>query len=444
MLTRDNLHGYQNRAVDFFIEKKRVAFLIDMGLGKTVSSLTAITDLIDSMSVNKVLIIAPLRVAQTTWHTEALNWAHTKALKVNICTGNEKNRRAQLLKRADVYVINRENVEWLVNLYGKKWPFDCLIIDESSSFKSPSSRRFKALKKIITFTEYAAILTGTPASNGLLDLWSQYYLLDCGARLGRTMTSYKQRFFESDYMGFKFTPRKGAEEKIHDLLSDITLSMEAADYITLPPRIDSNVIVTMPPGVIKKYKDFEKDLILETEAEEDVVAESAAVLANKLLQFANGAIYTDDKGNWEEIHKSKIDALKDIVDDNAGENILVAYNYKTDLERLKKAFPQGVVMDKQGEAVDRWNNGEIKILFAHPASASMGINLQKGGSLLVWFGLTWSLEYYLQFNARLHRQGQKKPCRVIHIVSDGTIDERVLKVLGDKDAVQSSLLNALK
>ena len=444
MLTRENLHGYQNRAVDFFIEKKRVAFLIDMGLGKTVSSLTAITDLIDSMSVNKVLIIAPLRVAQTTWHTEALNWAHTKALKVNICTGNEKNRRAQLLKRADVYVINRENVEWLVNLYGKKWPFDCLIIDESSSFKSPSSRRFKALKKIITFTEYAAILTGTPASNGLLDLWSQYYLLDCGARLGRTMTSYKQRFFESDYMGFKFTPRAGAEEKIHDLLSDITLSMEAADYITLPPRIDSNVIVTMPPSIVKKYKDFEKDLILETEAEEDVVAESAAVLANKLLQFANGAIYTDDKGNWEEIHKCKIDALKDIVDDNAGENILVAYNYKTDLERLKKAFPQGVVMDKQGEAVDRWNNGEIKILFAHPASASMGINLQKGGSLLVWFGLTWSLEYYLQFNARLHRQGQKKPCRVIHIVSDGTVDERVLKVLGDKDAVQSSLLNALK
>ena len=444
MLTRDNLHGYQNRAVDFILEKKKVALFLSMGLGKSISSLTAIADLIDSMSVNKVLVIAPLRVANVTWHTEALNWAHTKALKVNICTGNEKNRRAQLLKRADVYVINRENVEWLVNLYGKKWPFDCLIIDESSSFKSPSSRRFKALKKIITFTEYAAILTGTPASNGLLDLWSQYYLLDCGARLGRTMTSYKQRFFESDYMGFKFTPRKGAEEKIHDLLSDITLSMEAADYITLPPRIDSNVIVTMPPSIIKKYKDFEKDLILETEAEEDVVAESAAVLANKLLQFANGAIYTDDKGNWEEIHKSKIDALKDIVDDNAGENILVAYNYKTDLERLKKAFPQGVVMDKQGEAVDRWNNGEIKILFAHPASASMGINLQKGGSLLVWFGLTWSLEYYLQFNARLHRQGQKKPCRVIHIVSDGTVDERVLKVLGDKDAVQSSLLNALK
>ena len=445
MLTRDNLHGYQNRAVDFILEKKKVALFLSMGLGKSISSLTAITDLIDSMSVNKVLVIAPLRVANVTWHTEALNWAHTKALKVNICTGNEKNRRAQLLKRADVYVINRENVEWLVNLYGKKWPFDAVIIDESSSFKSPSSRRFKALKKTVILTDYCVLLTGTPSPNGLLDLWSQYYLLDCGARLGRTMTSYKQRFFESDYMGFKFTPRKGAEEKIHELLSDITLSMQAEDYIDVPKRIDNFIEVELPNKLQKQYKEFENELLLTLDdVDDDIEAMNAAVLANKLLQYANGAIYLDDTGNYSILHKLKLDALEQLVEDNNGENLLVAYNFKSDLDRLKIKFPDAVIMDKEGEAVASWNAGEIKMLLAHPASAGHGLNLQHGGNIIIWFGLNWSLELYQQFNARLHRQGQTKPVIVAHIVAKGTIDEKVLKVLGDKDAVQDNLLCALK
>jgi len=444
MRTRDNLHHYQDKAVDFILAKKKVALLLDMGLGKTISSLTAISDLVDSLSVNKVLVVAPLRVANTVWHKEAENWEHTKHLKVNICTGSEKNRLSKLLTPGDVYVINRENIEWLVNFYGKKWPFDCVIIDESSSFKSPSSRRFKALRKTISLTEYCVLLTGTPSPNGLLDLWSQYYLLDSGERLGRNMTAYKNRFFEADFMGYKFTPRKNASNNIYELVNDITLSMQAEDYLELPQRIDSVVNVALPTKQLKIYKELEKEFIIELECESEIEAVSAATLANKLLQFSNGAIYTDDVGNWSEIHSAKLDALAEIADDNSGENILVAYNYKTDLERLKKKFPNAVVMDKKGEAVARWNNGEIKMLLAHPASAGHGLNLQKGGSLIVWFGLTWSLECYQQFNARLHRQGQTKPCRVVHIVASECIDEKVLTVLSDKDAVQDNLLKALK
>ena len=443
MLTKSQMHDYQHRSVNFILDNKKVALLLDMGLGKTVSSLTAIADLIDSMSVNKVLIIAPLRVANTVWHTEAKNWEHTKHLKINICTGSEKNRQSKLHSSADIYIINRENVEWLVNLYGKKWPFDCVIIDESSSFKSPSARRFKALKKTIAKTEYCVLLTGTPSPNGLLDLWSQYYLLDAGERLGRTMTAYKQRFFETDFMGYKFEPRKNASNNIYDLVKNITLSMDAADYLTLPSRIDSSLVVELPVKLKKQYDELEKEFIAQID-DNEIVALSAATLANKLLQFCNGAIYTDEHKNYSELHKSKLDALADIVDDNNGENILVAYNYKTDLIRLQKKFPDAVVMDKEGLAVDKWNRGEIKMLLAHPASAGHGLNLQRGGSLIVWFGLNWSLELYQQFNARLHRQGQDKPVRIIHIVVKDCIDEKVMKAIAGKALTQSDLLNALK
>ena len=443
MLIREQMHDYQNRSVNFILDNKKVALLLSMGMGKTVSSLTAIADLIDSMSVNKVLIIAPLRVANTVWHTEAKNWEHTKHLKINICTGSEKNRQSKLHSSADIYVINRENVEWLVNLYGKKWPFDCVIIDESSSFKSPSARRFKALKKTIAKTEYCVLLTGTPSPNGLLDLWSQYYLLDAGERLGRTMTAYKQRFFETDFMGYKFEPRKNASKNIYDLVKNITLSMDAEDYLTLPSRIDSSLVVELPVKLKKQYDELEKEFIAQID-DNEIVALSAATLANKLLQFCNGAIYTDEHKNYSEIHKSKLDALADIVDDNNGENILVAYNYKTDLIRLQKKFPDAVVMDKEGLAVDKWNRGEIKMLLANPASAGHGLNLQKGGSLIVWFGLNWSLELYQQFNARLHRQGQDKPVRIIHIVVKDCIDEKVMKAIAGKALTQSDLLNALK
>lgn len=442
MLTLDNMHDYQNRAVQFIKDEKRCALFLDLGLGKTVSSLTAASDLLDGLAVNKVLVIAPLRVANSVWAQECENWNHLSHLRVSVCTGAEKKRIASLQSNADIYTINRENITWLVQHYGKKWPFDCVIIDESSSFKNASSKRFKSLKKVAPLTSHMILLTGTPSPNGLLDLWPQIHLVDFGERLGRTMTSYKQRFFETDFMGYKFTPKEGSEKKIQNLISDKCLSMSAADYLQMPDRIDIIERVNLSPSILKQYQDFERSLFAEIDGEE-IEALSAASLANKLLQYCNGANYTDDKGNWVEIHNAKIDALKEIVSDNENENILLAYNYKTDLERLQKAFPDAVVLDKDQSTIDRWNKGEIKMLLAHPASAGHGLNLQKGGSMLIWFGLNWSLELYQQFNGRLHRQGQDKPVRVVHLVVDGCMDERVMSVLSDKDAVQSDLLKSL-
>lgn len=443
-LSREHLHEYQVRAVDFIREKERCALLLDMGMGKSVSTLTAISDLIDSMSVQKVLVIAPLRVANSVWAQETEKWDHIKHLRISVCTGSEKARRAALHREADVYVINRENVVWLVDLYKKKWPFDAVVIDESSSFKNPSAKRFRALKKALPYTNYMVLLTGTPSPNSLMDLWTQMYLVDMGESLGRTITGYRQRFFEQDFMGYKWTIRDGCADKIHSLISDRVISMSAEDYLDLPDRIDLEAMVELPAPAMKRYKELEKTLLAELETGEEVEAVSAAALANKMLQFSNGAAYHDEHKNWAEIHSAKLDALSDIVEDNPGENMLVAYNYKFDLERLQKRFPKAVVLDKEQSTIDRWNNGEIQMLLAHPASAGHGLNLQRGGSLCVWFGLNWSLELYQQFNARLHRQGQTKPVRIIHIVTKDTIDQRVLSVLKDKDATQASLLNALK
>lgn len=443
-LNREHLHDYQLKAIDFIKSRERCALFLDMGLGKTTSTLTAITDLKDEMSVNKVLVIAPLRVANSTWKQEVEKWKHLEHLKVSVCTGTEKARRAALHRDADVYVINRENVLWLVELYKAKWPFDCVVVDESSSFKNPSAKRFRALKKVLPYTNYMVLLTGTPSPNSLLDLWPQMYLVDFGERLGRTITGYRQRFFDQDYMGYRYTIRPGCADKIHALLADKVISMDAEDYLELPDRIDLTTRVTLPPAALKAYKELEKTLLTELDSGEEVEAITAAALANKMLQMSNGGAYYDEHKNWAEVHKEKLDALSDIVDDNPNENILVAYNYRFDLERLLKRFPQAEVLDKQQSTIDRWNRGEIKMLLAHPASAGHGLNLQSGGSMIVWFGLNWSLELYQQFNARLHRQGQTKPVRIIHIVSNETIDDRVLGVLRDKDATQSSLLNALK
>lgn len=443
-LNRDNLHDYQNKVVDFILEKERCALLLEMGLGKSVSTLTAISDLHDSMAVQKVLVIAPLRVANSVWAQEVEKWDHLKHLRVSVCTGSEKARRSALHRDADVYVINRENVVWLVDLYKKKWPFDAVVVDESSSLKNPSAKRFRALKKVLPYTNYMVLLTGTPSPNSLMDLWAQMYLVDFGESLGRTVTGYRQRFFEQDFTGYRWTIREGCDEKIHNLISDKVISMSAEDYLDLPDRIDLEAMVELPAPAMKRYKDLEKTLLAELETGEEVEAISAAALANKMMQFSNGAAYHDEHKNWAEIHSAKLDALADIVEDNPGENILVAYNYKFDLERLLKRFPQAVVLDKEQSTIDRWNNGEIQILLAHPASAGHGLNLQRGGALCVWFGLNWSLELYQQFNARLHRQGQTKPVRIIHIVSKDTIDQRVLSVLKDKDATQASLLSALK
>ena len=443
MLSRDNLHPYQNKAVDFILNERRCMLALEMGLGKSVSTLTAISDMLDGFTANKVLVIAPLRVANSVWAQETRLWAHLNHLRVSVCTGPEKARRAALSVDADVYVINRENVPWLVQNYGTNWPFDTVVVDESSSFKNASAKRFKALRKVMPNIESMVLLTGTPSPNGLLDLWAQMYLIDYGERLGRTLTGYKHRFFEADYWGRKFEPRIGADQKIHALLADKVIHMSAEDYLDMPDRID--LVETVSLGKAEAgYKDFERTMLAELDDGKEVEAATAAVLANKLMQYANGAIYTDAHKNWSETHSAKLDALAEIVEDNPSETILVAYNYASDLERLRKRFPDARVLDKKQETIDAWNRGEIQMLLAHPASAGHGLNLQKGGALCVWFGLNWSLELYQQFNARLHRQGQDRPVRVVHIVGEDTIDQRVIDVLRDKDATQKNLLNALK
>jgi SNF2 family DNA or RNA helicase len=319
-----------------------------------------------------------------------------------------------------------------------------VVIDESSSFKNATSKRFKALKKILPMTEYMVLLTGTPSPNGLLDLWPQTYLIDQGETLGRTMTAFKQRYFETDYMGYKHTPRAGSPERIYELLEPMTISMSAEDYLELPDRIDLIESVQLPPAAMKAYQVFEATLLAQLPDGEMIQAMNAAVLANKLLQNANGALYTDSLGNWVEVHSAKLDALVELVEQNSNENLLIAYNYKSDLERIQKKFPYARVLDKDPQTVVDWNAGRIKMLLAHPASAGHGINLQHGGSMIIWFAMNWSLELYQQFNARLHRQGQSKPVRVVHMVVANTIDERVMTVLSGKNATQSDLLRALK
>lgn len=444
MLSREDLHDYQNKAIEFIKSKKRCGLALDMGLGKTATTLTTLSDLSDGLAINKVLIIAPLRVANTVWAQEARNWHHLKHLNISICTGNEKQRMSALHAKADIYVINRENVVWITTLYKKRWPFDTVVIDECSSFKSASSQRFKALKKVLHEINYIVLLSATPASNGLMDIWSQQFFIDFGMALGRTMTAYKSRFFESDYMGYNFLPRAGSDEKIHQLLEPHWLSMAAEDYIQLPQRLDLTVKVQLDPKVKKAYQEFEKNLIATLPEGDEIEALSAAALAGKLLQWSNGTVYTDDKRNWALIHDAKLDALEELIEANAGENVLVAYNYRSDLARLTQRFPKATVLDKGGEVLKRWNEGKISMLLAHPQSAGHGLNAQHGGSIVIWFGLNWSLDYYLQFNGRVYRQGQLKPVRIIHLVAEGTIDERVMSVLADKDHTQKKLLAALK
>lgn len=443
MLNESNLHEYQKRAIRFIKDTPKCALFVDLGLGKTITTLTALKDMIDSFEVSRVLIIAPLRVANTVWHKEIGNWLHLNGLSYSIATGSERERISALFKNADLTIINRENVQWIVKHYGAKFPFDCVVIDESSSFKSPTSQRFKALRKVTNKITRMIQLTATPASNGLLDLWSQICLLDDGVRLGRSITAYKSRFFESDYMGYKFTPRKGSEELIYKAIEDIVLTLKAEDYLEMPPRIDLSVSVTLPKPIKKQYDELERDFLITIE-DDTVTAMSAATLANKLLQFSNGALYVDDLKNYSIVHDLKIEALREIIEENPNENLLIAYNYKSDIIRLQEAFPDAIVLDKKGEAVNDWNDGNIKMLLAHPASAGHGLNLQHGGAVVVWFGLNWSLELYQQFNGRLHRQGQTRPTRIIHIVADGCIDEKVMTAIHAKAETQNDLLNFLK
>jgi len=318
-----------------------------------------------------------------------------------------------------------------------------IVLDEASSFKSSSSQRFKSLRKTIPFTNRLVELTGTPSPNGLLDIWSQMYLLDCGERLGRSMTAYKQRFFETSYNGYSFKPVKSADKIIHKLIDDLVISLNVDDYLEMPERIDTVIRVPLPPSRMVEYKQLEREFLIQIN-DNEIVAYNAATLAGKLLQYCNGAMYTDELKNWTEIHSAKLDAIDDIISENTDENLLIAYNYKTDLIRLQARYPDAVVLDSNPKTIEQWNSGNIKMLLAHPASAGHGLNLQHGGSIIVWFGLNWSLELYQQFNGRLHRQGQTKPVRVVHIVADGCIDDKVMLAIENKVETQQQLLDALK
>ena len=435
MNTLKDLHPYQTKAVDFILNTKKCAVFLDMGLGKTVITLTAISKLLNEFSISKILIVGPLRVVNNVWHNEIQKWEHLKFITYSIVTGNEKERLEALNKDVDVYLINRENIQWLYN-HCIKW--DMIVLDESSSFKNFSTKRFKAIKKFKY--DYIVALTGTPSPNGLLDLWAQIYLIDKGERLGRCMSIYKDRYFFCDYSGYNYSPIY--PPTIFNAISDITLSMKIDDYIQLPDKIEITTKVKLPYFHLRTYNEIRKEFIANIDNKEITVS-NAAVLSNKLLQFCNGAIYDENK-NIIEIHDIKLDALEDLIEDNPDENILIAYNYNSDLIRLQKRFKHAILMDKDGKNIDLWNEGKIKLLLCHPASSGKGLNLQQGGHIIIWFSLTWNLEDYLQFNARLHRIGQSKPVIINHIIVENCIDEIIMKVLSNKDKNQNTLLNALK
>ena len=438
-------HTYQNYSIQQIIEKNAIALFLEPGLGKTSVSLTAAAELLHNrFEVSRVLVIAPLRVAEDTWSGEAVKWDHLKYLRISKVLGSMRDRNVALEKAADIYVINRENVEWLVEKYGKKWPFDMVIVDELSSFKSPSAKRFKALRRVRPLIKRIVGLTGTPSPNGLIDLWPQVYLLDQGERLGKTVTGFRDRYFQPDKRNrttvFSWAARPGAEDSIHQKLSDICVSMSAKDWLELPERINNVISIKLPEAARKRYDQLERDLLLPI-AEGDVVADNAAVLTNKLLQMANGAVY-DENGKVYELHGAKLDALEDIIQAANGKPVLVFYAYKHDRDRIKSRIAAREL--ETSADIKAWNAGKIPVLIAHPASAGHGLNLQAGGHIVVWYGLTWSLELYQQANARLDRQGQQESVIVHHLVATGTIDDQVMRALESKATGQAALLDAVK
>ncbi|WP_334105098.1 DEAD/DEAH box helicase [Muricomes intestini] len=439
-------HGYQVFSTEFILEHKSAGLFLECGLGKSVITLTAIVELMYNMfDVSKVLVIAPLRVADTTWQDEIEKWEHLKCLKISKVLGSKKNRIMALYKKADVYTINRENVPWLVDFYKNDWPFDMVVIDELSSFKSPSAKRFRALKKVRHKIKRIIGLTGTPAPNGLLDIWSQIYLLDRGERLGRTFTGYRSRYFHPQkYINggipADYAVNEGGEEKIYTKISDICISMKALDYLKMPECILNKVEVELSEKEMKLYRKLERDLLLPFE-DSDVDAANAAVLANKLLQMANGAVY-DEFNDVKYIHDRKLDALEDLIESANGKPVLVYYAFKHDRDRIKARFDAGEI--NTSEDIAKWNEGKTQIALCHPASTGHGLNLQYGGCTIIWFGLTWSLELYQQANARLWRQGQNHTVVIHHILTKDTIDQRVMRALQDKDTSQAALIDAVK
>ncbi|HFI2424517.1 SNF2-related protein [Bacillus pretiosus] len=440
-----NPHKYQTYATNFILKHPIAAVFLEMGLGKSVITLTAIFDLcLDSFEIGKVLVIAPLRVARDTWPAEINKWEHLKGLEFSVAIGTKQERLAALRKPASVYLINRENVDWLVNKSGIPFDYDMVVIDELSSFKSYGAKRFKSLLKVRPRAKRIVGLTGTPSSNGLMDLWAEFRILDMGKRLGRYITHYRNSFFTPDKRNqqivFSYKPLPGAEDAIYRLISDITISMKSVDFLKMPECVINEVPVYLNDKEQSVYDHFREEMVLEF-ADEEIDAMNAAVLSGKLLQMANGAIYDDDK-NSHIIHDRKLDALEDLIEGANGKPVLIAYWYNHDLERIKTRF--NVREIKTSKDIKDWNNGDISVAVIHPASAGHGLNLQSGGSTLIWFGLTWSLELYQQTNARLWRQGQNETVVIHHIITKGTIDEDVMRALKRKEKTQSDLINAVK
>lgn len=458
-------HDYQEVSKNHILDNPYCALFLEMGLGKTAPTLSAISDLLDRGEITKVLVIAPLRVADMVWTAERNKWDHLQHLKISKVLGTEKQRKKALSEKAHIYVINRENVVWLMGQLKGSFPFDMMVIDELSSFKSPSSARFKALKVILPLINRIVGLTGTPQPNSLRDLWSQLYLLDRGVRLGKSMAAYTDMYFNpgqgKGHVVYNYT-LKGKrkkdeldpvikllgtdiyEKEIHSKISDICISMKSDDYLDLPERLDRILHVPFSEALRKQYRDFERDCVLELEGEQ-ITAVNAAVLAGKLIQFANGALYVQQDNSaplYKEVHNAKLEALEEIIDISTG-SVLVAYWFQHDLARLKRRFPKGRVL-KSNKDFDDWNDGKIDVGFIHPASAGHGLNLQAGGNTIVWFSMIWSLELYQQLNKRLHRQGQLNAVIIHHLIVPDTMDQVVWERIGDKEAGQNRLFEGTK
>lgn len=442
-------HDYQETAKNFILENPAAGLFLDMGMGKSVTTLTAIDDLMnDYLEIYKVLVIAPKRVAEDTWSREIDKWQHLRHLEISKILGTEKQRHEGLRAKADIYIINRENVVWLVNTLGLKWDFDMLVIDELSSFKNHQAKRFKALRKVRPLVKRIVGLTGTPAPNGYMDLWAQIYLFDKGERLGKNITAYRSKYFNTLVRpGFQlYEIRPESEELINKQIKDICISMKAKDYLKMQEPLLIDVPVVLSSKEMARYKTLEKESILEI-ADTEITAANAAAITTKLLQLANGAVYDEDR-NVIEIHNKKLEALGDLIEEANGKPVLVFYSFKHDLDRIRaylsKLKNDEVRVLDTSEDIKDWNDKKIKVLLAHPASAGHGLNLQDGGNTIIWFGLNWSLELYQQANARLHRQGQTEGVIIHHLITQGTVDEDVLKTLQGKEVKQEALLEALK
>ena len=441
-------HSYQKYAIEYLKSHPVSALFLDCGLEKTSITLSAVNELLfDSFEVRKVLVIAPVRVAKFSWPDEIKKWDHLSELRYSLAVGTEKQRIEALNADVDIYIINRENIQWLVKKSGVPFDFDMLVIDELSSFKNHQTKRFKALMKVRPKVKRIVGLTGTPSSNGLMDLFAEFKILDMGERLGRFIGQYRNKYFKPDKMNGQviYSYKPYAEQAIYEKISDITVSMKANEYLKMPELVVSNYEVELLDKEKKHYDEMKKNLVLEI-AEGEITASNAASLSNKLCQMSNGAIY-DDKQNIIEIHSRKLDALEDIIESMNGKPLLVEYWYKHDFERIAERLESLHIPFSKldtDRSIERWNKGEIPVALIHPTSAGHGLNLQSGGSTLVWFGLTWSLELYQQTNARLYRQGQKSTVVIQHIITKGTIDEQILKALQRKDKTQSDLIDAVK